>query len=160
MRHGYVLLALAALLMGCASPARLPSSTSTQEQEWQGRMSVSVQTTPPTHMSASFSLRGQAQNGSLNLYSPLGTTLATLDWTANAAYMQQGQQQQRFDSLEALTEQATGAALPVSALFDWLQGTPSPAPGWQVDLSTLAQGSLKARRFFPAPEVTLRIKLD
>lgn len=111
-------------------------------------------------MSASFSLQGHAQHGSLNLYSPLGTTLATLDWTANAAHLHQGNQQQRFDSLEALTEQATGAALPVTALFDWLQGKPSPAPGWQVDLSVLAQGTLSARRDHPVPGVVLRIKLD
>jgi outer membrane lipoprotein LolB len=123
-------------------------------------MSVTVQTTPPNQMSASFSLRGQAQNGSLNLYTPLGTTLVTLDWNATAAHMQQGNQRQRFDSLAALTEQATGAALPVTALFDWLSGTPSSVPGWDVDLSALAQGSLSARRFYPAPEVTLRLKLD
>ncbi|MBU3749521.1 MAG: outer membrane lipoprotein LolB, partial [Mycobacterium sp.] len=91
-----------------------------------------------------------AQQGSLHLYSPLGTTLAVLDWTASAAHLQQGHQQQRFDSLAALTEQATGAALPVSALFDWLQDSPTEVPGWQVDLSGLAQGTLSARRHHPA----------
>ena len=150
----------AALLTACASPPRLPSNGAPDAHEWQGRLSVTVQSTPPTSMSASFALQGQAQHGSLSLYSPLGTTIAVLDWTATAAHLHQGTQQQRFDSLEVLTEQATGAALPVAALFDWLQGTPSPAPGWQVDLSTLAQGSLSARRYQPVPEVTLRIKLD
>lgn len=156
----WLALGLTALLTACASPARLPQATSAGTHEWQGRLSVSIQTVPPTSMSASFSLRGHAQHGNLDLYSPLGTTLAALNWTATAARMQQGNQQQHFDSLSALTEQATGAALPVTALFDWLQGKPSPAPGWQVDLSALAQGSLSARRYDPAPEVTLRIKLD
>jgi len=158
--RAWLALGVAALLMGCASPARLPQTTSTDTQAWQGRLSVNVQTSPPTSMSASFALQGQAQQGSLSLYSPLGTTLAVLDWTTTAAHLHQGTQQQRFDSLEVLTEQATGAALPVAALFDWLQGSPSPAPGWQVDLSALAQGSLSARRYQPTPEVTLRIKLD
>ena len=158
--RAWLALGMAALLAACASPARLTQATSTDAQAWQGRLSVNVQTTPPTSMSASFALQGQAQHGSLSLYSPLGTTIAVLDWTATAAHLHQGTQQQRFDSLEVLTEQATGAALPVAALFDWLQGTPSPAPGWQVDLSTLAQGSLNARRYQPMPEVTLRIKLD
>jgi outer membrane lipoprotein LolB len=151
---------MTALLTACATPARLPQATSPGAHEWQGRLSVNVQTTPPTSMSASFSLQGQAQQGSLSLYSPLGTTLAMLDWTISQAHLQQGNQQQRFDSLEALTEQATGAALPVSALFDWLQGTPSPVAGWEVDLSNLTQGTLMAHRRHPMPEVILRIKLD
>lgn len=158
--RAWLIWGVAALLTACASPARLPPTTTPDTHEWQGRLSVNVQTSPPTSMSASFALQGQAQQGSLRLYSPLGTTLAALNWTANAAHLQQGNQQQRFDSLEALTEQATGAALPVTALFDWLQGTPSPVPGWQVDLSTLAQGALSARRHRPMPEVILRIKLD
>ncbi|MEY4122173.1 MAG: hypothetical protein RLZZ457_1011 [Pseudomonadota bacterium] len=151
---------VAALLTACASTSRLPQTGSADVHEWQGRLSVSIQTAPPSQMSASFSLRGHAQQGSLDLFSPLGTTLAALNWTAHAAHMQQGNQQQRFDSLAALTEQATGAALPVTALFDWLQGSPTSAPGWQVDLSALPQGALIARRYDPAPEVTLRIKLD
>ena len=158
--RAWLALGVAVLLTACATPAPPPLAHSPDAQTWQGRLSVNVQTSPTTSMSASFALQGQAQRGSLSLYSPLGTTLAVLDWTATAAHLHQGTKQQRFDSLEVLTEQATGAALPVAALFDWLQGTPSPAPGWQVDLSALAQGSVSARRYQPTPEVTLRIKLD
>jgi len=158
--RAWLALGVAIFLTACASPAHPPLAYLPDAQAWQGRLSVNVQTAPPSSMSASFALQGQAQQGSLRLYSPLGTTLAVLDWTATAAHLHQGNEQQRFDSLEALTEQATGAALPVAVLFDWLQGTPSPAPGWEVDLSALAQGSLSARRYQPTPEVTLRIKLD
>ena len=66
----------------------------------------------------------------------------------------------RDSSLAELTEKTTGAALPVDAIFGWLQGRDVQAPGWQADLSGATQGSLSARRTNPAPEVTLRIKLD
>jgi outer membrane lipoprotein LolB len=62
--------------------------------------------------------------------------------------------------MEDFTEQLTGSALPVSALFDWLKGKPHEAIGWQADLSTLQDGALIARRTTPLPAVTLRLKLD
>jgi len=71
-----------------------------------------------------------------------------------------GGKHQYFNSLAELTEKTTGAALPVEAIFGWLQGRDVQATGWQADLSALSQGSLIARRTAPLPEVTLRIKLD
>jgi outer membrane lipoprotein LolB len=62
--------------------------------------------------------------------------------------------------LAELTERATGAALPIDAIFGWLQGHDVRATGWQADLSAVPQGTLNAKRTAPAPEVTLRIKLD
>ena len=59
-----------------------------------------------------------------------------------------------------LTEETTGAALPMDAMFDWLEGRPTLSPGWQADLSALNQGSLVAKRTSPEPFVILRIKLD
>ena len=63
-------------------------------------------------------------------------------------------------SLSELTEKTTGAALPIDALFQWLQGVQASAHGWQADLSSATQGVVTARRITPLPEVTLRIKLD
>ena len=111
-------------------------------------------------MSASFSLRGDAKNGELDLYSPLGTTIGALQWTPRLVQLSDGGKHQYFSSLAELTEKATGAALPVDALFGWLQGREVQAVGWQPDLSAVSQGALTARRTSPAPEVTLRIKLD
>lgn len=145
-------------LAGCASP-HLPTVQG-NEPEWQGRLSLRIQSDPATSMSAGFRLRGEATQGSLDLYSPLGTTLAALRWSPKDVQLQQSGQVQRFDSMNELTEQATGAALPLSHLFDWLNGLPSAAPGWQVDLSQLAQGLLIAQRLSPTPTVQLRIKLD
>jgi outer membrane lipoprotein LolB len=151
------------LLSGCATPTLSSSSTSeaaTPQTEWQGRLSVTVMGNPPTAMSARFLLRGDEHNGTLDLYSPLGTTVGALQWSPQQVQLSDGMQLQSFKSLAELTEKITGAALPMDAIFSWLQGNNDPVAGWQTDLSGAQQGSLTARRTAPTPEVTLRIKLD
>jgi len=116
--------------------------------------------TPATAMSARFLLRGDVHHGTLDLYSPLGTTVGALQWSPQSVRLIQGSTPERFDSLFELTEKTTGAALPIEAIFGWIQGKPIPAEGWKADLSKLPQGTLTAKRTSPLPEVTLRIKLD
>ncbi len=55
-------------------------------------------------MNASFSLRGDAKNGELDLYSPLGTTLGALQWTPHVVQLSDGGKHQYFSSLAELTE--------------------------------------------------------
>jgi outer membrane lipoprotein LolB len=163
MRIWWLSLLLGALLAGCATPSRTAKPLNVEQitpPEWQGRISVQVQGDQPSSMSASFVLRGDAKHGELDLYSPLGTTLGALQWTPQLVQLRDGGKHQYFNSLAELTEKATGAALPVEAIFSWLQGQPIQATGWQADLSKLPDGALSARRTDPAPEVTLRIKLD
>jgi outer membrane lipoprotein LolB len=160
MRGWWLALCIGFTLTGCATPSRtskLFNAEQTNSPEWQGRISVQVLGASPSSMSASFSLRGDAKNGELDLYSPLGTTLGALQWTPHVVQLSDGGKHQYFSSLAELTEKATGAALPVDALFDWLQGRDVQATGWQADLSAVSQGALRTS---PAPEVTLRIKLD
>ena len=149
-------LCLVAGLTACAAPPRAPS----EQPQWQGRLSVTVHSEPPSAMSASFALQGDARHGELDLYSPLGTTVASLRWTPQAAHLHQGSRADQFGSLDELTEKTTGAALPVQALFGWLNGNPAATPGWTHDLSQREQGKLVAKRQWPAPEVTLRIQLE
>lgn len=153
---------LSLLLVACATPQRLmPQDTLKPiEPEWQGRLSLVIHSSPETAMSAGFLLRGSAQQGAIDFYSPLGTTMTALRWSPQAALWLQGDQQHSFDSLSRLTEKATGTALPIHQLFDWLEGRPVTLPGWQADLSGLQQGLLVVRRTEPSPQVDLRIKLD
>ena len=125
MRAWWLALLMSALLVGCATPNRSTRPLSTEQAnspEWQGRISVQVQGDNPSSMSASFLLRGDAKNGELDLYSPLGTTLGALQWTPQLVQLSDGSQHQYFTSLAELTEKTTGAALPIDALFEWLQG--------------------------------------
>lgn len=149
-----LVLAAAALASGCAS--RRPADG----RFWSGRMSLQVRSDPPQSFSASFELSGSADQGQLLLNSPLGTAVASARWNAAEAVLTSGQDARLFRSMEELLAQATGAAVPLPALFDWLSGINTPVAGWLADLSGMAEGRLVARRQIPQPAVELRIALD
>ena len=147
------------LIAGCATPIR-DKAGFPPEKSWQGRLSLKVQTTPVQSFAASFELLGDAQAGVLSFTSPLGNTLARLQWDARSAQLVTTGAPQNFESLDALTRHTTGAELPVAALFAWLQGEPANAPGWEADLSALPEGRLNARRMAPEVPAELKIILD
>ena len=107
-----------------------------------------------------FELRGSAESGELTLTSPLGSMLAVLAWAPGSADLRNNGQTRGFASVDALVAQATGAAIPVAALFDWLRGPTRRCAGWQADLSQLAEGRLRAHRSEPTPPADLRVVLD
>ena len=97
---------IALMLSACASGSGVKRSVAPAQatQEWSGRISLQVQSDPPQQLNASFGLQGGAHKGQLDVFSPFGTTLATLQWTPQDAVLQQGDQQQRFASIGILTE--------------------------------------------------------
>ena len=127
---------------------------------WSGRLGLQVASEPPQSYSASFELQGHADAGELALASPLGSTLAVMRWQPGLAVLVSGDEQRRFDSLEALASEVTGTPIPVRALFDWLSGRPTPVEGWQPDLSRLPEGRLTAQRTHPLPTAELRLVLE
>ena len=147
----------ALLAAGCASPRMIPVD---DKAYWSGRMAIQVLKDPPESLSAGFELQGSALAGEMVLLSPIGTTLARLEWTPQGARLAQGQQQVDSPSLQRLGARLTGTELPITALFEWLAGRPADAPGWQVDLSAHAQGRISAVRREPSPGAVLRISLD
>ena len=148
-------LALAALLLaGCATPQR---SAPPGVQSWTGRMALTVEGQASQSFSAGFELQGRPEAGELTLTNPLGGTVAVLSWAPGSARLRSNGSTRDFPSLEALAEEATGAPLPVASLFDWLAGKPTPVPGWEPDLSQVAEGRLRARRTDPPPPADLRL---
>lgn len=126
-----------------------------------GRISLQIQSEPAQSFSASFELKGRADRGELTLISPLGNVLGILRWSPLEATLDSGSQQvQRFSSVDALMAQATGAAVPLSALFAWLQGDNANVSGWSADLSRHSEGRILAKRAQPAPQAELRVLLD
>ena len=121
-------------------------------------MALKVEDQPSQSFSTSFELKGSAQTGELSLLSPIGSTLAHLRWQPGKASLYTPTGAQDFASLDQLMVQVTGTAIPVTALFDWLAGMPTPVNGWQVDLSQQPQGRLLARR--EAPPAELRVILE
>ena len=110
--------------------------------------------------SASFQLQGAPEQGSLDVFSPLGSQIAKLQWQPDGAWLQQGERITHSSSLEDLLRQSMGTALPVQALFSWLQGQHASAEGWTVDLSRHTEGRITAQRITPPPQATLRVVLQ
>lgn len=128
--------------------------------QWSGRLALRVDSDPVQSFFAGFDLRGNAQTGELSLYSPLGSTIARMQWAPGLAQLDWHGQQRSFDSIGALTRAATGTELPIASLFAWLAGQDSQAEGWSADLAQLRDGKLVAKRNQPEPVVTMRMVLD
>lgn len=154
------LLSTTIFIAGCAHTTGATAPNDTQNSAWSGRISLQVQSDPPQAFFAGFELKGNPAQGELVLNSPLGNSLAVLRWSPQEAVLDSGTQVQRFASVDELIEKATGAALPLPALFDWLGGKNSAADGWSADLSQQAEGRISASRTAPQPRADLRIVLS
>ncbi len=110
--------------------------------------------------SAAFELQGNAQHGTLLLLTPLGSTAASVRWTAMSATLQSGTETREFPDLQALINHLLGTDIPVTALFAWLDGQPVEIDGWQVDLTRRPEGRITARRTTPMPTAELRLVLE
>ena len=128
-------------------------------------------------MSAAFELSGNAQQGQLDLNTPLGTTLARASWQPGSVAVSTPQGASTYADLNAMTRALLGEDLPLAALFDWLRGRPWPgAPftavsssaefaqlGWDVNLTQFSQRWVNASRAAANAKegaVTVRVKLD
>lgn len=114
----------------------------------------------PQSFFAAFELMGSASTGELAIFSPMGSTLATLTWSPQTTTLRANGETRPFETLDAMLKSATGAEIPVVSLFAWLAGEPRVTPGWLADLSQISSGKLVARRTEPVPTVELRIALD
>lgn len=146
-------------LAGCAAPLAA-SGDATRAQSWSGRLSLRVDSEPVQTFAALFDLRGTPERGTLTLTTPIGSTLAELQWSPNEALLKNGSETRRYGSVEALIQAATGAAIPVDALFGWLDGRNETVTGWRPDLSQWSAGKLQAVRESPLPRSDLRIVFE
>ena len=156
IRRLLALALLLALLAGCATPRRpdVPPGV----QAWSGRLSLNVDGAQP--FSAGFELKGTPASGELTLFTPLGGTAGVLTWQPGSATLRSGKETRQFASLDALVTEVTGTPLPVVALFDWLEGKATEVPGWQVDVSQVGEGRLRAQRSSPPPAADLRVAFE
>ncbi len=149
-------------LAGCSTPSLRPTaSTSAAATFWSGRLVLEIDHSPPQNLSAQFELLGSEQQGELLLLSPLGTSLGRLRWQPGLAQLDRGDQHWQGESVQELTEQLTGTAMPLGALFEWLDGRARSEAGWQVNLEQLQSlGRLTAERQQPEPQARLKLQLD
>jgi outer membrane lipoprotein LolB len=149
-------------ITGCTTTWKAVKSPPAQKPEqWSGRLGLTVDSQPPQSYFANFMLQGNAQAGQLSLTSPLGSTLAVMQWQPSQALLRQpGKPTRNYASLEELAAAVTGTPLPLAALFDWLHGKPQAVKGWQADLGHLSEGRLTTRRLQPPPAAELRLILE
>lgn len=160
MQRRHVLTASFTLLLGaCATPLR-PPQAGAPSSYWSGRLSLQIDQDPPQAFFSRFQLTGSAQQGTLELFDPLGSTVALIRWQPGLSELLQGRQVRRHASLQALVTELTGTDVPIVNLFDWLQGRPAEVPGWQPDLSQYRRGRISARRQQPLPAASLQVILD
>lgn len=157
MKRRLVLLGTAALLSGCASRSVAPAGGA---RLWSGRLGLQVQGDPPQQWHALFELQGSGQTGELQLLSPVGHLLARLSWDERQAVLERNSERHTAPTVQDLMQRLTRTAVPVQALFDWLEGRAMAHGGWEPDLGQLAQGRISARRTRPEPTALLRIVLD
>lgn len=148
------------LIAGCAVSTSASTPFDVNANHWQGRLSVRVASTPVQSFSANFELRGVPEVGTMGLTTPLGTTLARMDWGKHGVQLEANGGTQSFASLEDITLSTMGAELPVAALFQWLRGSPTESNGWHVDLNDFESGRIIAKRVRPEPMVELKIILE
>jgi outer membrane lipoprotein LolB len=153
------LLFFSVLMAGCTLPTKDHALIDRNYPVWTGRISLQVRSEPAQAFYAGFELRGNPDQGELTLNSPLGNNLAVLRWTAQEAVLDSGKKIRRFNSVDELFETMTGAAVPLPALFDWLNGRDTTLNGWSADLSQHAAGKISATRAHPLPRSDLRIVL-
>jgi len=186
------LLALSACSTWRPPPALVPPPLASDTRanatagRWSGHLSLKLDawdTQPAQGESFQFDLQGHAHAGVLDISTPFGTLVASVRWDPNGASLITPQNEQLFDSMDALLTKAVGEALPVSTLMYWLKGQADPQlpvswlppattstgeptrflqATWLVDTSELAQGVLRAQRE-PLPQqrgARLVIRLD
>lgn len=150
------------LIAGCARPTSTKALNDQKIDQWTGRISLHVKSEPEQFFSAGFELHGRPERGELRLIGPLGAVLGVLRWSPGEAEFDSGTagNLQRFDSIDTLMARTTGAAVPLPALFAWLQGDIAAAGGWSADLSRHGEGRIAATRIEPLPLVDLRVVVD
>lgn len=150
----------ACLLAGCAAPGRPGTDDAARPESWSGRLSLRVESEPVQTFAALFDLRGTPERGTLTLTTPIGSTLAQLQWSPGEALLKNGSETRRYGSVDELIQAATGAAIPVDALFGWLAGRNETVTGWRPDLTQWSAGKLQAVRESPLPRSDLRIVFE
>lgn len=170
--------AFVALSVACAS---LPPP----ERSYAGRFSATtLQGAERQNLSGRFSLEVRAGQQSLDLATPIGTTLARIEISRDGARVSSQAQEFRGPDADALTEQVLGWRLPVSGLADWLEGRPAPGrparversgarislieqDGWTIRLSEFVDADPRPRRLLlersaagQQPAISVRLILD
>lgn len=158
----FAALALAVILAACAAIPRAPRDP--QPFDLLGRVAV---TYPAGAVTANLRWEHSPDEDQIWLMTPTGQTLAFIVDTGNGATLTRADQQQyKARSVEELTRQALGWALPLSLLQYWVKGEPAPGTaaiaaerGADGKLAAVTQNDWKAAfTYYTEGESTGRVR--
>ena len=114
-----------------AAPSGQSVAPYREQVELTGRLNVVYQKDDkPESATVNFNWQQTAQRTDVTLYSPVGSTLATIAVTPQQAVLtQSGKAPRSAPDVDTLSAQMLGWSLPVSGLRDWLQGYAVSADG-------------------------------
>lgn len=174
-----------------AASACTPASAQPAQPAWRAETQLSLQgqiglklaawrDQPAKGVSLGFFFAGQAEQGKLDLMTPLGSQLAQVSWSPMGATLRRHSdsesEQLLYGSIDELATRVLGEAIPLPTLVHWMQGRPDPhrphrasttpgrfeQDGWQVDVSDFAQHRVQIQRE-PTPSlrgVQIKVYLD
>jgi outer membrane lipoprotein LolB len=177
---------LAALICTLALAACATIPAVAPDRVYSGRFSaVAAQGERREAVSGRFTMEVRGAERTIDLATPLGSTVARIEVGADGARATgPGMQEARGPDPDALAEQLLGWRLPVSGLADWVEGRPAPGrparverndgrpvlieqDGWIVQLAEAFPATGKPRRIVLersatpiAPAVVLRLVID
>ena len=147
MQRRAFLLALACL-GACSTTAPLPSGPRHFRQDVQlsGRLSVSYRVAGKAQsLQGKFTWLQRDQQIDIELFTPLGQTMARIAIVPGRARIEEaGGAVREASSIEQLTEQALGWALPADGLRYWLQGFVRDAQGQLISVTPAQSGTLRS----------------
>lgn len=183
-------LTLAGVLSACSHLAAVPhppaEAPSTHDRapgtevpprlSLQGQLSIKLfawQSLPAKGLSLGFFFSGHTDQGLLDLMTPLGTLMAQVGWQADQAWVVTQDGRQAYATLDELSHQTLGEALPLRSLVHWMQGQPDPAQastatddpwvfeqaGWRIDAREHAEQRIQATRSASEQQRAIHIKV-
>lgn len=135
-------------LGACSTTAPLPSGSRQYRGnvKLSGRLSVSYQVAgKPQSLQGKFDWTQRGENIDIELFTPLGQTMARIAITPTRARLEQSNGEvSEASSIDLLTEQHLGWALPVDGMRFWLQGFVRDAQRKLITVTPEQVGTLRS----------------
>jgi len=134
-------LAVAGLMAGCATPARIagqPGGAPTFDRTGRFAVNVVYRDGKQDAVQGRFAWQDSGQRLVLDLANPLGSTLARVEVSSGMAVMTRSNGEiERASTADGLVDHVLGSPIPVAGLRDWLRGRTGrdPVQGLERDAS-------------------------
>lgn len=102
--------------------------------KWQANGNIAIHNSNSLGVNASFSWQQIKRNYKLRIFGPFGTQSILLSGNPQQVTLTTHNQVFNSDNPESLLEQQSGLHLPVSQLYFWLRGLPTPQLRYTVNL--------------------------